>query len=93
MAERQYVAAAILLHWTIALAIIANLLLGWWMRDAILDAQSQASAVNVYQVHKSLGLAVLALSLLRFGLRLIYRVPALPAVVRAGPAISPDRPP
>ncbi|MEM1111379.1 MAG: cytochrome b/b6 domain-containing protein [Pseudomonadota bacterium] len=78
MAERQYTAAAILLHWAIALAIIANLALGWWMRDAILVPGSQASAVVVYQVHKSLGLSVLALSLLRLGLRLIYPVPGLP---------------
>ena len=46
------------------------------MHEAIEQADQQARATIVYQVHKSIGLSVLALSLLRLVLRLAHSSPA-----------------
>ena len=77
-ARTRYSVVAIVLHWTIALALIALLAAGLWMTSAIRTPGSQALAYEVYQLHKSLGLVVLALSLLRLGWRLLNPPPPLP---------------
>src|SRR5690606_932973 len=69
---QRYTAVAISLHWLIAAAILANIALGLWMGAAINSASTQAGAVSVFQFHKSLGLTVLVLSLLRLAWRLLY---------------------
>ena len=74
----RYTLVAIVLHWLIALAIIVQLASGLWMVDAIKSADYQALAYDTYQWHKSLGLTVLVLSLLRLAWRLFHRPPALP---------------
>ena len=48
------------------------------MTAAIDNADAAAAAVTVFQWHKSIGLTVLILSLLRLGWRLGHAVPALP---------------
>ena len=75
----RYGAVAISLHWTIAAAILAQLAAGLWMVRAIRSADSQALAYHAYQWHKSLGLTVLVLSLLRLCWRLANPPPPLPA--------------
>jgi len=75
---RRYSAVAITLHWLIAAAIVANIGLGLWMSWAIDSPSVRAYAVNAFQWHKSLGLAVLVLSLLRLAWRLLYPPPSLP---------------
>lgn len=77
----RYSAVAIILHWTIAVAIIAQLATGLWMVRAIHSADSQALAFDTYQWHKSLGLAVLALSLARLAWRLANPPPEWPATM------------
>src|SRR5512145_671048 len=77
----RYSAVAIVLHWTIAAAILAQLATGLWMVRAIRSAGSQALAFHAYQWHKSLGLTVLALSLLRLCWRLANPPPPLPATM------------
>jgi cytochrome b561 len=79
----RYTAVAAVLHWAIAAAIGANLALGWWMHHAIEDAATVARAIAAYQLHKSLGLTVLALTLVRVGWRLAHRPPPLPAATPA----------
>ncbi len=79
----RYTAVAAVLHWAIAAAIVGNLGLGWWMHHAIEDAETVARAIAAYQLHKSLGLTVLALTLLRLGWRLAYRPPPLPQATPA----------
>lgn len=76
--SERYTAVAIVLHWAIAIAILLNLAAGWWMTDAIHDPATKAQAIAAFQVHKSLGLAILALSLMRLAWRLMHRPPALP---------------
>ncbi|WP_395672191.1 cytochrome b/b6 domain-containing protein [Phenylobacterium sp.] len=78
-APSRYSAVAIGLHWLIAAALIAMIPLGWWMSDAIADPARQAAAYAAFQLHKSIGLTILGLSLLRLGWRLTHRAPALPA--------------
>lgn len=77
--QERYTAVAIVLHWAIAAAILTNFYVGWWMAKAIDDPAARLHAVAVFQLHKSLGLTVLALSVLRLLWRLTHRPPPLPA--------------
>ena len=77
----RYSTVAISLHWTIAAAIVAQLATGLWMVRAIRLPGSQALAFQAYQWHKSLGLTILVLSLLRICWRLANPPPPLPATM------------
>lgn len=78
----RYTAVAIALHWAIAAAIVLNLGLGWWMHEAIEESAWAARAIAAFQLHKSIGLTVLGLSLLRLAWRLAHRPPPLPDGMR-----------
>ncbi len=71
----RYGMIAIGFHWLIAFAIIGMLALGTIMVD-----MSPASPLKftLYQWHKSVGITILVLSLLRLGWRLVNPVPRLP---------------
>lgn len=71
---RRYGLMAIALHWLIALLIVLNWPLGYFG-----EAIEQQLGRSLVPLHKSLGLTVLALSLLRLGWRLSHRPPPLPA--------------
>lgn len=76
----------IALHWAIAALVLFNYLFGETMEeayDAVYEEAGAASGIG-YQLHVWVGLAVLALVLLRLGLRLTAGV--IPAVT-AGPAL------
>ncbi|MFA5684867.1 MAG: cytochrome b [Lysobacteraceae bacterium] len=66
-----------LLHWGIALAIIALAVIGLYM-EAMPNSMAK---LKVYALHKSLGLTVLALALVRLLWRLFDRRPAYPAAM------------
>lgn len=53
------------------------------MHDALKVAETKALAITGFQLHKSLGLTILALSLLRLIWRLTHRPPALPTAMPA----------
>ncbi len=72
----RYTKVAITLHWVIALAIIAQLATGIIMGYDLLP---KARLFPLYQFHKSLGLSVLVLSLLRLVWRMMHRPPAYPS--------------
>lgn len=74
----RYTRVAIALHWLIALAILGQFASGLWMVDAVKVPETQAQAFQVYQLHKSVGLTVLVLSLVRLAWRLLHRPPPLP---------------
>ena len=74
----RYSTVAIALHWLTALAILAMIPTGWWMSEAIADPDSQAAAYRVFQLHKSIGITILLLSLIRLGWRLANPPPPLP---------------
>lgn len=75
----RYHRVAIFLHWVIALAIIAMLAVGLVMEDI----SPLSLRIEVYQLHKSLGLTILALSLVRLFWRLTHKAPPLPAAMPA----------
>ena len=78
----RYSAVAITLHWLIAIAILSMIPMGWWMSDAIVEPDSQALAYRVFQIHKSIGFLILALTALRIVWRLTHPVPALPGAMK-----------
>ena len=74
--ERRYGVVAMTLHWLIALAIVFNFSLGLYMHYL---PKTKPFTIELFQFHKSVGLTVLGLSVLRLFWRLINPVPPLPA--------------
>ena len=74
-AARRDTIVAIVLHWTLAFIILAQIAGGVLMTEM---SYSQLK-VDLYQWHKSFGLTVLALALVRLVWRLAHRPPPLPA--------------
>lgn len=74
----SYSATSIALHWAIALLIIANFALIWYRGGIEDDPAQKALSGELIGLHKSLGLTVLALSLVRLVHRLMNGFPALP---------------
>jgi cytochrome b561/polyisoprenoid-binding protein YceI len=68
----RYSTVAIILHWTIALLVIALIVLGWRM-----EATRGMDQFVIFQLHKSIGILVLLLTLVRIGWRLTHRPPAI----------------
>lgn len=79
----RYTTVAIALHWAIAIAILAMIPLGWWMSDAVLDPATRGQAGQAFQLHKSVGLTILVLSLVRLAWRLTHKAPPLPQAMPA----------
>jgi cytochrome b561 len=75
---QRYTAVAIVLHWAIAFAILLMIPLGLWMHEAAEHGGASSEVFRAYQLHKSIGLTVLALSLVRLGGRLANPPPPLP---------------
>jgi cytochrome b561 len=71
----RYTTVAIILHWLIALCIIALLVMGIWMTTYA----KGYTQFQLFQLHKSVGITVLVLSLFRLGWRLAHPAPPLPA--------------
>ena len=73
----RYTAVAILLHWLIAAAIAALIVIGLIMTQ--LSARlPQMEVFKLYQLHKSIGITVLLLVVLRVLWRFTHRPPPLP---------------
>jgi len=79
--QDRYAAVAVILHWAIAIAIIGNVLIGWWMHEAIDAPETRARAFVAFQLHKSIGLSVLLLSVARLAWRFANPPPPLPAAM------------
>lgn len=73
---RRYGGVAIVLHWLIAAAIAVQLMLAWRMTGA-----RTPETFAVFQLHKSVGVTILALSLMRLAWRLLNPPPPLPAAM------------
>ena len=63
-----------LLHWLMAICILTMLFIGVGMVSTIMPKY-----VPLLSIHKSLGIAILALALIRLAVRLRYGAPPLPA--------------
>lgn len=73
---RRYTSVAIILHWVIAIAIFAQVAGGKWMVSA--SAAATGSVFTVFQIHKTIGLTILGLTLARIIWRLAHPAPVLP---------------
>ena len=68
---QRYSIAAIILHWAIAALLAFQIAVGWALEDL------GARGFNLFQLHKSVGITILALTLLRIAVR--YWKPRPPA--------------
>lgn len=75
-AAQRYGTVAMILHWLIAAAIIGMLIVGKYMHE--MD-DNDAGKFALYQLHKSVGITIFALTVLRIVWRLMHPVPPLPA--------------
>ncbi len=73
MVTNRYAGVAIALHWLIALLIVANVVLVWTV-SSLPDALVRPAI----DLHKSFGLTVLGLAVMRVLWRLTHRPPPLP---------------
>ncbi len=69
---------AIALHWLIGIAVFAMLASGLAMVRLVHDKATQAQGFRLFQLHKSIGITILILAVLRLGWRLTHRPPPLP---------------
>ncbi|MEJ1969869.1 MAG: cytochrome b [Rhizomicrobium sp.] len=85
----RYGSVAMTLHWLIAALLIANIALGLYMGEL---PRGDPNKFAIVQIHKSIGLTVLVLSLARLAWRLVNPVPPLPRgmgpVLRFGAHLS-----
>ena len=72
--SERYTTPAIVLHWAIATLIAANLLLAWSFGFVPADGLQ-----TLIDIHKSIGITVLGLAILRVLWRATHRPPPLPA--------------
>ena len=71
-----YDRVAIALHWLLAVALVAQVFLGWYVHDVPRGTPARGFFINL---HKSVGLVLGALVLLRLGWRLGRGAPPAPA--------------
>jgi cytochrome b561 len=74
IAAEKYTKTAMVLHWLVAALIIGNLVLVW-----VLDYFPESWVRPAIDTHKSIGITVLGLALLRVLWRLSHRPPPLPS--------------
>lgn len=74
--SERYTRTAIALHWLIALAVIVQFTWGWWMQS--IAKQPPGLRADAFNLHKSVGLTLLALMTVRVLWRWRHPAPALP---------------
>jgi cytochrome b561 len=77
---RRYTRLAIILHWVMALGIVALAAMGLVMTHLTLEPMQ---LFQIYQLHKSIGITVLLAAFLRLAWRLFHRPPKLPEAMPA----------
>lgn len=83
MASARHTATAIVLHWAIAVSIILMIPFGLWMHEFAEQGVVNDGVFRAYQLHKSIGLTVLALSIARLILRFRNPPPPMPETMPA----------
>ena len=73
----RYDAIAVTLHWALALLLAGMVALGWFM----MSVEHDPGAARYFELHKSLGLVVAMLVVLRLGWRWTHRPQPLPVTV------------
>lgn len=77
-ARSRYSTVSIVLHWTIFALILANATFGGWMEDA-----APPDKLGYFALHKSVGILILALSLIRLGWRIVHPFAPFPETMPA----------
>lgn len=80
-----YDRVAIALHWLIALAIVGQVLLGWYVHEVPRGTPARGWWINL---HKSIGLTLGLLVLFRLFWRIRHGSPALPSALPAWQALA-----
>ena len=75
VSDQGYGGLARLFHWLTAFLILALFALGWYMTDL---EPSDPRTFDLYQIHKSIGITVFVLALLRLAWRLTHKAPPWP---------------
>lgn len=75
----RYTRTAVFLHWILAALILAQLFVGW-MFNEVLEGDARTLW---FDWHKTLGVTILLLSVVRLAWRLLHRPPACPATMPA----------
>ncbi|HEY5410079.1 MAG TPA: cytochrome b [Caulobacteraceae bacterium] len=75
-ADKRYGAVSMVLHWTIAVLIVVQIGLGWYMNEVVPDHSPLQDQVQ--NIHVTIGLTTLILVLIRIGVRLTHPAPPLP---------------
>src|SRR5258707_8416438 len=76
MSSDRYTRVAIALHWLVAAAVIGQVIFGWYLPDIPKGSPSRAVLFNL---HKSIGLTIWALVVIRLGWRMGHQPPAASA--------------
>jgi cytochrome b561 len=74
-AALHYTTVAVVLHWLVAAVLVAQFTWGWWMQQ--IPKQPPGLRADAFNLHKSVGLVLLALMLVRLGWRLLHPPPPL----------------
>ena len=76
----RYTTTAIVLHWLIAAAVVGLIGWGWWMQT--IPKVPVGPRVDAFNLHKSIGMTVLLLMLVRIGWRARHPPPPFPPMPR-----------
>lgn len=76
---KAYGRVAVVLHWTVAFILVISVVLGL----IIGNVEESDATERVLAIHKSVGITVFVLVLIRLGWRLTHRAPPLPAAMPA----------
>lgn len=80
MAMTRYTKTAVVLHWLVAAIVFGQFTFGWLMQQ--IPKSPPGMRADAFNFHKSIGLCLLALMLVRLGWRLAHAPPPLPAMPR-----------
>jgi cytochrome b561 len=76
----RYTRPAVVLHWLIAALVFGQITWGWLMQQ--IPKSPPGMRADAFNFHKSVGLCIFALMLVRLGWRLAHPPPALPPMPR-----------
>ena len=75
---QRYTPTAVVLHWLLAAMVLVQFAWGWWMQT--IPKVPVGVRADAFNWHKSVGLTILALALLRLLWRLTHQPPPLPVM-------------
>lgn len=78
--EGRYTTLAVVLHWLVAALVVAQVAFGWWMQT--IPKSPPGLRAEAFNLHKSAGMVIFALTLLRLGWRARHPPPVLPQMPR-----------